>query len=333
MSTVKTILVIRLSSIGDIILSTPLLRELAVAFPDARIDYCTKALFAGLLAGNPRVHVLHTPVNPPSGSYDLVVDLQNNRRSRRIVRKIRAGKVVRYRKENWKKWLLVRFRMDFTGPYRSVPDRYRDALADFRVPGDTGGCELYPSPEERNYAASLSDSRNLRLAVCFGAMHASKRYPGQKFAGVLSLLFEALPLQAVLLGGPSDAPFAADILQALPEPFRGRVVDLSGRCTLMQTAAVLERCDGVLCNDTGLMHMASAFDKKLFVLFGSSVPAFGFLPYHAPYELFETAGLRCRPCSHIGRDVCPEGHFRCMHDLQEVAVAGKIMEYFSHARS
>jgi len=328
MRAVTTILVIRLSSIGDIILTTPLLREVAAAFPAARIDYCTKSPFTALLKGNPALHALYTPESPPSGSYDLVIDLQNNHRSRALVRNFQARSVVRYRKRNWKKWLLVKARIDLTGPYRSVVDRYRDSLADFGVEADGRGCELHLSSADRAFARDLPDAAGLRLAVCFGAMHASKRYPPAGFAAILAALFDAMPVQAVLLGGADDAPYAQAILQALPERFHPRVVDLSGACTLMQSAAVLESSDGALCNDTGLMHMASAFGKKLFVLFGSSVPAFGFLPYRAPFELFEVHGLRCRPCSHIGRDSCPEGHFRCMNDVKAEAVASSILDYF-----
>jgi heptosyltransferase-2 len=93
----------------------------------------------------------------------------------------------------------------------------------------------------------------------------------------------------------------------------------------METAAVLQKVDAVLTNDTGLMHMASAFTKPLFVIFGSSVSEFGFLPFHTPYELFEVAGLDCRPCSHIGRDSCPEGHFRCMNDISETRIAEAVV--------
>ncbi|MCF8383369.1 MAG: glycosyltransferase family 9 protein [Chlorobium sp.] len=328
MDAVKTILVMRLSSIGDVILTTPLLREVAAAFPSSRIDYCTKSSFIALLKENPLLHALYTPESPPSGSYDLVIDLQNNLRSRSLVRNLRARRVVRYRKQNWKKWLLVKTRIDFTGPYRSVVDRYRDSLADFGVVADGRGCELHPSASDLAFARDLPDSGGRRLAVCFGAMHASKRYPPANFAAVLSALFEAIPLQAVLLGGMDDVSYARAILQALPERFLPQVVDLAGKCSLMQSAAVLESSDGVLCNDTGLMHMASAFGKQLFVLFGSSVSAFGFLPYRAPFVLFEAKGLRCRPCSHIGRDRCPEGHFRCMNDLKAEAVASSILDYF-----
>jgi len=331
MDPVKTILVIRLSSIGDIVLTTPLLRELAVRWPGARIDYCTKLPFVALLRGNPHIQTIYTVVDPPSGSYDLVVDLQNNLRSRRIASNVIAKKQVCYKKGNWRKLLLVKTGMDFSGPYRSVADRYRCTVADFGVEADSGGCELFPSDSDRAFASSIGSDTPL-LGICFGAMHYSKRYPPEKFAGVLIRLFDKLPVQAALLGGPDDAPFAGELLRALPEQFRKRVLDLSGRCTLMQTAAVLERCDAVLTNDTGLMHMASAFGKQLFVLFGSSVPAFGFLPYHTPFELFEVPGLRCRPCSHIGRDFCPEGHFRCMNDISEDAVAAAIIEYFNTVR-
>lgn len=330
---IRSILVIRLSSIGDIILTTPLLREVAAAFPGARIDYCTKASFIALLAANPYLHALFTPENPPAGRYDLVIDLQNNIRSRKLVRQLDAGRTVRYRKGNWKKWLLVKTGIDLSGEYCSVVERYREPLVGLGVGADNGHCELYPSEEDRAFATALPECDAPRLALCFGAMHASKRFPPVKFARLISVLSETMPLQILLLGGPDDARYAAEILQNLPSHLHERVVDLSGKCTLMQTAAVLERCDGVLCNDTGLMHMASAFGKQLFVLFGSSVPAFGFLPYHMPFELFEVSGLRCRPCSHIGRNSCPEGHFRCMNDISEDAVAKKILSYFNYLRS
>ncbi|MBM3422431.1 MAG: glycosyltransferase family 9 protein [Chlorobi bacterium] len=332
MDPVKTILVIRLSSIGDIILTTPLLREVAAAFPGARVDYCTKEPFRLLLAGNPHINALFTTEKPPAGRYDLVVDLQNNIRSRKLVRKLDAGTTVRYRKRNWMKLLLVKTGIDLSGEYRSVVERYREPVAGLGVRGDNGHCELYPSTEDRVFASTLPECDGPRFALCFGAMHASKRFPPVKFARLLSLLSESMPLQILLLGGPDDTRYAAEILQNLPSPLHERVIDLSGRCSLMQTAAVLERCDGVLCNDTGLMHMASAFGKQLFVLFGSSVPAFGFLPYHTPFELFGVPGLRCRPCSHIGRDFCPEGHLRCMNDISEDAVVGAILEYFNTVR-
>ncbi len=329
MQAMQKILVIRLSSIGDIILTTPLLRRIAAAFPLARIDYCTKAAFQPILSSNPLFSRMYTPEELPVGSYDLVVDLQNNIRSRRIIRKLTARQVVRYRKENWKKWMLVQFKIDLYGPARSVVERYQAGLVELGVESDLQGCELYPSEADRAYADPFFAHGRKTLALCFGAKHFTKRYPPVRFALLLERLLHESPFQVVLLGGREDAHHAAEIMKTLPAAHHRRVVNLAGECSLMQSAALLERSDAVLSNDTGLMHMASAFGKQLFVLFGSSSASFGFLPYHAPFELFEVKGLGCRPCSHIGRSHCPEGHFRCMNDLPEQEIADRILDYFS----
>ena len=329
MPAIKKILVIRLSSIGDIILTTPIIRRLHTAYPQASIDYCTKPPFVSLLASNPRLSTIYTTGQLPAEVYDLVVDLQNNSRSRAMVSSLNVLHKVQYRKENWKKWLMVQFKINLYSSSRSVVDRYQDALEELGVPDDVQGCELYPSSAENDFAEPFFKLGITSLALCFGANHFTKRYPPRRFAGLLSLLLDKKPLQVFLLGGTEDAAQASEILNTLPAAYRLQVTSLAGSCTLMQTAALLERCDAVLCNDTGLMHMASAFGKKIFVLFGSSSSLFGFLPYHAPFELFEVEGLRCRPCSHIGRDRCPKGHFRCMNDLSETLIARKILDFFN----
>jgi len=328
MHVIKTILVIRLSSIGDIILTTPLLRRLNAAYPDARIDYCTKPQFASLLYSNLRVSVVYTTEQLPTDAYDLVVDLQNNIRSRTLVRSLHGKRTVYYNKENWKKWLMVQFKLNLSPSPRSVVDRYQDALEPLAVHSDSQGCELYPDSTDRAFAAQYFESGQKSLALCFGANHFTKRYPPHHLAALLSILLAEEPLQVILLGGKEESVQASEIMKTLPVAYRSKVLNLAGSCTLMQTAAILERCDAVLCNDTGLMHMASAFGKKLFVLFGSSSSVFGFLPYHTQFELFEVEGLRCRPCSHIGRDRCPKGHFRCMNDLSQTLIARKILDHF-----
>jgi heptosyltransferase-2 len=328
MAAVENILVVRLSSIGDIILTTPVLEQLRRAFPLARIDYCTRAPFVPLLASNPVLSSVYTPENLTDvRHYDLVVDLQNNARSRSMVRGLKSGTVKRYRKQNWKKVLLVRLKINLYGDgYRSVVERYRASLHGL-VPDFDAPCVLYPSCEDRAFAAgSVADDGVPVLAVCFGANHFTKRYPAAGFASVISMVTEARPVQVLLLGGKEDLSEAEKILAALSESARRRVRTLVGATSLMQSAALLERSDAVLCNDTGLMHMASAFGKRLFVLFGSSVREFGFLPWQTPFELFETEGLGCRPCSHIGRATCPEGHFRCMNDIKAERIAEKIVE-------
>lgn len=332
-SAIRSILVVRLSAIGDIVLTTPVIQELRQAFPEARIDFCTKPPFVSLLSGNPALSSVCTPENPTARSYDLAVDLQNNRRSRAFLRSLDPGMVRRYRKRNWKKLLLVQFKLNlYNGTHTSVVDRYRAAL-DGIVPSGDAPCALYPSPEDREFASGVVGDAGPVLAVCFGANHFTKRYPEDRFAAVIDRVLSARDLRVLLLGGKEDADGAARIVAMLPEAVRARVIPVAGRTSLMQSAALLERSDLVLCNDTGLMHMASAFGKRLLVLFGSSVGEFGFLPWGTRFELFETPGLSCRPCSHIGRDRCPQGHFRCMNDIAPDRVADRIIELFKPARS
>jgi heptosyltransferase-2 len=328
---IRSILVVRLSSIGDIVLTTPLLDELRRTFPQARIDYCTKAPFESLIASNPDISSVCTPESIPLTSYDLVVDLQNNARSRAMVSSIKAGLVRRYRKQNWKKLLLVHFKLNLYGEgYRSVVDRYRAAL-DGLVRSVEAPCALYPSPADNAFAADAIGAQRPVLVVCFGANHFTKRYPAERFAAVITDVTSRMTVQVLLLGGKEDMAEAAKIMAALPESARRQVRSIAGATTLMQSAAVLASSDLVLGNDTGLMHMASAFGRRLFVLFGSSVSEFGFLPWRTPYELFETAGLDCRPCSHIGRNACPKGHFRCMREIPAERITARIIETLSHA--
>lgn len=330
---IRSVLVVRLSAIGDIVLTTPVLAELHRALPNARIDYCTKAPFAPLVASNPAVSSVVTPESlTPGASYDLVVDLQNNRRSRALVRKLRAGKVTRYHKRNWKKLLLVQFKINVSDGYRSVVERYGEAL-DGLAPKVVAPCSLYPSPEDRAFAADALGADGPVLAVCFGANHFTKRYPLERFARIIEIVTAATPAHVLLLGGKEDEPAAAKLMAMLPESVRSRVVSLAGKTSLLQSAALLERSALVLTNDTGLMHIASAFSKKLFVIFGSSVREFGFMPWGAEYELFETEGLSCRPCSHIGRATCPKGHFRCMMEIAPETVAARIVETLNQKSS
>lgn len=327
MESVKTILLIRLSSIGDIVLTTPVIRYLSLSFPEALLDFCTREPFLSLLAGDPRLSALHTPESLPTQRYDLVVDLQNNRRSRALCRSLRAKRMVRYKKPNIRKWLLVHAHLNLFPRIESVVTRYLRALDGIcTLPADVLGCELYCSPADQTFASCFAASSQPTLAICFGARHYTKRYPSSQFARVVSHLLDAQPFRILLLGGADEIADAKRLLQALPVRHHASILNLAGQCTLMQSAAVLAAADMVLGNDTGLMHIASAFKRPLYLLFGSSVSQFGFLPYHVPVRLFEVPGLSCRPCSHIGRDQCPKGEFICMEKIDAAAVARAILD-------
>jgi heptosyltransferase-2 len=308
------LLVIRLSSIGDILLTTPILRAIKAAVQSAEIDFLTKPTFTPLLQGNPNLtNIFTTEKFKPDQRYDLVVDLQHNFVSYKYHRL--GKKVVRYQKENWKKFLLVNFKVNLYQGYESVVERYAKSLASFGVTLDERGCEFFLNKEEIEFGKSYCSAETPVLAVCFSARHFTKRFPSERLASTLNRLLEKKRIDVWLLGGKEDAPIADEILKEMRE--KSSVKNFAGKHTLRQTASMLANADAVLSNDTGLMHMAAAFQKPIVVLFGSSVKEFGFLPYKAKFQLLEVEGLTCRPCSHIGREACPKSHFKCMREIPE----------------
>ncbi len=308
------LLVIRLSSIGDILLTTPILRAIKATFQSAEIDFLTKPTFTPLLQGNPNLtNILTTENFKPDQHYNLVVDLQHNLFSRKYHRL--GKKTVCYQKENWKKFLLVNFKVNLYRGYESVVERYAKSLAPFEVRLDEKGCEVFLNHEEMEFGKSHRTMEKPVLAVCFGARHFTKRFPSERLASTLNRLLEKNRIDVWLLGGREDAPIADEILKEIRE--KSSVKNFAGKHTLRQTVSILASANAVLSNDTGLMHIAAALQKPMVVLFGSSVKEFGFLPYKAPYQLLEVERLTCRPCSHIGRETCPKSHFKCMLDIPE----------------
>lgn len=316
----ERILIIRLSSIGDIVLTTPIIRQARARFPHAQIDFLTQSAFAELLRHNPYLSRVHSVEDFRPAKYDLCIDLQNSRRSRWLRRGL-ATHLAQYHKENWKKFLLVRFKWNLLSSAPPVPLRYLAACHAFGLEDDGEGCDIFLSDDARRFAAQAIQSKKT-LAVCYGARHFTKRFPIEKIATVLNALLSERDIQALLLGGKDDAPLG-ETLRSMISP-AASVSDFSGKCSLLQTAALLERADAVFTGDTGLMHIAAAFQKPIVVVFGSSVKEFGFLPFRAPYHLLEREGLSCRPCSHIGRARCPKGHFKCMEEIDERAVLQAI---------
>jgi ADP-heptose:LPS heptosyltransferase len=127
----------------------------------------------------------------------------------------------------------------------------------------------------------------------------------------------------ILLGGKEDAV----ISQKLKSSLKGNVIDGCGNYSLNQSAAILKHAKLVITHDTGLMHIASAFRKKIISVWGNTVPEFGMYPYlpsalKANSTILEVKNLRCRPCSKIGFDKCPKGHFKCMNEIDEGAFVG-----------
>ncbi len=320
------LLVIRLSSIGDVVLTTPLVRRLRAKFPNAEIHFLTKPAFAPLVLYNPNLTKVFAPETFNKASfYDICIDLQHNGHSAQL--RPHAHTTFRYRKENWKKFLLVNFKVNLYSGYTSTAERYINAVAPLGLADDNEGCEIFLDDASKAFAAKQVEQNSNRpkppvLAVAYGARHFTKRFPAERFSSVLNRLLEKYALEIWLLGGKEDSTIGEEIYRSIAQ--KERVKNFAGTCSLLESAALIEHADAMLCNDTGLMHIAAAFQKPIVALFGSSVAEFGFLPYRSPHSILEVKNLTCRPCSHIGRDRCPEKHFRCMTDIDDERIIAAV---------
>jgi ADP-heptose:LPS heptosyltransferase len=326
------ILIVRFSSIGDIVLTTPVIRCLKQQ-TSAEIHYLTYSRFGELLAHHPGIDRLYTISNRldevlptlRKERYDLIVDLHNNLRT--MVLKLRLGRPVAVvRKLNFRKYLLVRLGVNLM-PDLHIADRYLATVRHLGVINDMQGLDYYPDPEVLQRAESLLPGpfREGYAAVVIGGRYNTKIYPADRVAEVIRLL----PLPVVLLGGSEDGERAGAILSDVA----GRkVFNGCGAFSLHESAAIVASSRLVITNDTGMMHIAAAFNRKIISLWGNTVPELGMYPYmpgmpESYSEIVEIKGLSCRPCSKIGFQECPKKHFRCMRDISpdRVSNAAEIM--------
>lgn len=331
MNTISKALILRFSSIGDIVLASPLIRVLRARFPQAQIDFVTKSQFVDLVRSNQNLNYTY-PYDPASGfaglralkskiadeRYDLIIDIHNSLRSRfvRAVRGVRHTVVVD--KRVVERTALVKFKKNLYRSVVSVADRYLEPLAPWGIVNDGKGLELH-IPDEVLFGVNGKMAR-LQLhrfesayALCPGARHLTKRWPAERFVEVGVRLARERDAAILLFGGEGDREASTRIANGISvEVGSERVFDLTGQMSLLESAAALEYVDAVVTNDSGLMHIATARQKPVVAVFGSTVREFGFFPVHPDAIVLEVEGLSCRPCSHIGRPSCPEGHLKCL---------------------
>ena len=293
------ILVIRLSSIGDIVLVSPVLRCLKRQLKEAEVHLLVKPPFAPIGENNPYVDRTLKYGEPLEEDYDYVVDLQGNARSRRVCRGLKAKRLT-FPKRNFAKLLLVLLKREVL-PIGHVCERYFRAVAPLGVKNDGEGLDFFhkesPRPVEGDY-----------VVMVVGANHATKTIP-------LSRL-HAMALRAskpvVLIGGRKEA----GLLEAFPQPWPANVVNLCGQTSLDESASILQGASLVVAPDTGMMHIATALGAPLCLLWGCTDPRLGFAPYLPKGELTQYVGHSCplHPCSKLGFERCPLRHYRCMNN-------------------
>ncbi len=317
----KKILIVRFSSIGDIVLTTPIVRAIRKEFPDAEIHYLTKEKYKILLVNNPYIDRVYNikrdikEIKPElkREGYDFIIDLHNNLRTLRLKLALRT-KSFSFPKENLKKILLTTFKINKM-PKKHIVDRYFECVADLGITNDNQGLD---------YFIPKSDYINLNhyhipqsfIVYAIGAQFATKKLPVNKIIQLLNKTTQTI----VLLGGKEDQVAAQDITNAC-----SHVINMCGSLNLNQSASIIQQAQKVITHDTGLMHIAAALNKPIISIWGNTVPDFGMYPYipqnPEKYTINEVKNLKCRPCSKIGYQSCPKKHFNCMNlqNLDQIA--------------
>ncbi len=315
----KKILIIRFSSIGDIVLTTPIIRAIKDQIPDCELHYLTKKQFHNTLIANPHIDKIHLLQEKLSDTlkllkgekFDYIIDLHNNLRTRRVKLSLRIPSSS-FNKINIAKWLITKFHINRL-PNTHIVDRYFETLKTIQVHNDHKGLEYYiPSSEEIKIQSAFPQIKEDYYTWVIGGQHSTKIFPKEKIANILQQTNKTV----LLLGGPMDKEMGDYIQQKCGK----NIINTAGNFSLNQSASILKQSQKVFTNDTGLMHIAAAFQKEIISFWGNTIPQFGMYPYKTKHTILEIEDLKCRPCSKIGFQKCPKGHFRCMMDISEKEV-------------
>lgn len=318
------ILVIRFSSIGDIVLTTPIVRCLKQQCVGAEVHYLTKAAYREVLIANPYIDKLHLLEKTDQAliqslkaeKFDYIIDLHHNLRSLRF--KLALGVRSRsFEKLNWAKWLLVKFKLNLL-PDLHIVDRYLATVKFLGITNDRQGLDYFVPENSQLPENRLAPVyRKGYVAFVIGGQHATKMLPKEKILAIC----QALQSPVVLLGGPEDKTKG----DWIAEQGNGKIFNACGQFKLNESADLVRKALALITHDTGLMHIAAAFNQNIHVIWGNTVPEFGMYPYLSGNKHFQSfeQKLNCRPCSKIGFETCPKGHFNCMqqHDTQAIAAA------------
>ena len=324
------ILIIRFSSIGDIVLTSPVPRLLKKKFPNSKLHFITKKRYQDLYRYNKNIdkiillekNFFLTVIKLRDESYDFIIDLHNNLRSN-FLRFILFKKSYTYNKEFFKRWLIVNFKLKIRLPH--IAESYIITLKSLGINDDLKGLDYFISYKDVVESSWLPSShrKNYKILV-LSAKHFTKRLPIHKAIE----LCDKINSPIILLGG-KDTLNEASVIERFFNKSKGfekkiyetlnkktKIVNMCGKLSINQSAFLIKNADIVYTNDTGLLHISAALKKKVVGIWGATHPDLGFYPFKTKFAIYQNNNLSCRPCTKIGHSKCPLNHFKCMNDLK-----------------
>jgi ADP-heptose:LPS heptosyltransferase len=324
-------LIIRFSSIGDIVLTTPVVRCLKQQVENAEVHYLTKKNYSSIVATNPfidKVHLLDDDWENllkelKAENFDCIIDLHHNLRTLRVKRALKKVKSFSFNKLNFEKWLLTFFKINIL-PKIHIVDRYLQTLQTFGVRNDEKGLDFFiPEKDILPIDHIPASHRAGFIGIAIGAALNTKKLPVYK----LKELCKKINHPVILLGGNEDKMIGDEIASV----DQIKIYNACGKFNLNESADLVRKSKFIISHDTGLMHIAAAFKKRVISVWGNTIPEFGMSPYFGKQEIknteFEVKGLFCRPCSKIGYNSCPMGHFKCMKKQDLDAIMNEVIVY------
>ena len=325
------VLVIRFSSIGDIVLTTPVVRVLKSQL-GAEVHYFTKKGYTSLLENNPYIDKVWGLEDSLSSvldalkkeQFDYIIDLHNNLRTRIVKWKLGVQNYS-FDKLNWQKWIMVRFKINRL-PNKHIVDRYLETLKPLGGKEDALGLDYFiPEKDEVPIDWLPETHQKGYLVYAIGGQHDTKKLPLSRMIELCDKMNRSI----VLIGGKEDLENGQQIAQVFEKrlenaPYEEGLQQLGkktiifngcGKFNLNQSASIIRQSMAVFTHDTGMMHVAAAFKKQVYSIWGNTIPEFGMYPYKTQFTVFERQNLSCRPCSKIGYNKCPKGHFDCMNKI------------------
>lgn len=268
--------------------------------------------------------------NLKAQNFDFIIDLQKNIRSKRILSALKVPNFS-FPKLNILKWILVNFKINWL-PDLSIVDRYFQAVRKLKVENDHQGLSFFIPESARLKTEDLPLGHSAGFVACvIGGSFYTKRFPVEKWKVFCDLA--SYPI--VLLGGKEDEGNGVEIAASNP----GKIYNACGKFNLLESADIIRKAKVVVTNDTGLMHIAAAFQKPIVSLWGNTTPEMGMYPYYGQNNvkknlsiistILEVKELNCRPCSKIGFEECPMGHFNCMRNIEEEKIVNAVKELWN----
>jgi lipopolysaccharide heptosyltransferase II len=337
MKNITKILVFRLSSIGDIVLTSALVRCLKKQYPEAQIDFVIKKQFKQLIEFNPHLHTIYT-INSSEGinglrkvkatikqeQYDVFIDIHKNMRSLFIMVGSGAKRTLTYKKHIFKRTLLTSFGFNKYKNITHVYQRFIEAAKPIDVKNDNEGTELFiPSNIDVKVLQVLLSNGLIGdkpyVLFCPGASFKNKQWLPERFVELAKYLLDKEDVNVVLSGGRAEEDICKYILQET----NGRVIDLSVRFTILESAVIAKYAKAVVANDTGMLHIAEALKVPVVGIYGPTSRQLGYYPI-LEKSLVVEVDLPCRPCTKMGAQSCPKKHWKCMKEISALMVYNKL---------